>query len=329
MLELSSGQLSPEELPATDGVQIDSTTDEQPQSSEAREKRAGSTITLEIIDNLENPEHLRAIEEVAALDAELFGRHKSLSAEDFTSIMKNGATIIAHRAEDGKLVSEASLIFNKDTNGSSTLERGLPDELAYCDGAAVSKNYRGKGLQRELLAERERIAKEAGKEGITASVRQRNVASIRSMLNRGFVMISDAPGYYGDDPEDDRVIMLKRFDVPNYMEELRSDHEALDEGEAGVLLPDEIIARVAEEPPLISLSIEQSDDIDTKTNHAMATLLNSGYIAVSCHDIDIGDSDGERSSALTFVRIDSLPRGYAGSLEDTRQKIGQVVNPGL
>lgn len=275
---------------------------------------------LEIIVDPDDP----LLESVAALDAGLFGPHKSLSREDFSELVEKGAVVYAHR--DGEaLISEATLVFNKDPEGDSSLERGLPSWLGYCDGAAVAENYRGKGLQRELLQARELTAKEAGKEATGASVRHRNLASIRSMLRSGYVMIADAPSYYGEGIENDRVVMLKDFSFQNQLEALRSDSDALEDSLQGMSSIDELDELLSKNTPLITLGVEQNDAVDSSYNQAVAKLLRNGYIGVSCHDLDVGDSDGERSNAMVFVLIDSM-QGVKDSIRAKQQEVQTLLD---
>ena len=109
-----------------------------------------SEYPIEVIDSPESPR----LSEIAALDAEAFGGHQTLSEEDLKHIFNNGGVILGHTEADGRLISEATLVLNSDTEGPSLLERQLPSWLGYCDGAAVSTEYRGKGLQKQLLLAR-------------------------------------------------------------------------------------------------------------------------------------------------------------------------------
>src|SRR5690348_2659832 len=88
--------------------------------------RLETSYPIEVIDDLLSPR----VQEVAALDAELFGEHKSLPAEAFADIIKNGGAVFGHVNEKGDLISEASLILESNPgSGDSTLERGLPSWL--------------------------------------------------------------------------------------------------------------------------------------------------------------------------------------------------------
>lgn len=282
----------------------------------------GNDYPIEIITSPESPR----LAEVASLDAELFGEHQSLTEDEFREIIEQGGVILSHVGPDNKLISEASLMLTSNEQGPSLLERNLPHWLAYCDGAAVAKEFRGKGLQKELLNAREAIAKEANKEATAASVRQRNLASIKSMIRGGYIMIADAPNYYGDRPTDARVIMMKDFQIGNPFTELDSDHEMLEDSLRGVVEPSSVQEKLSAGADVISVSVQQSDDVDEDYNQAVASLLRNGYIGVSCNDIDIGDSDSERADAMTFVRINSLPIESAEALRIRQKDLQTIVS---
>ena len=284
-------------------------------------KQFGTDYPIEVMDNPESPR----LAEVADIDAEAFKGQKKLTQEDFMHIFQNGGVILGHVGPDNKLISEASLLLATDPEGSSILERNMPGWLAYCDGAAVIKEFRGKGLQKQLLLAREEVAKLSKKEASGASVRQNNVASIRSMISTGYVMIADSPHYYGENDKDARVVMLKDFGIGNPFKDLDSDHELLDESLRGVIEPNNIQDKLAEGADVISVAVIQSEDVNSEYNRAVATLLRNGYIGVACNDIDIGDSDSERSDAMTFVKIDSLPLEVREPLRLRQKEIQSVV----
>lgn len=276
---------------------------------------------IEFIDSPESPR----LSEVAALDAELFGSHQSLSEEEFREIVEKGGVILSHVGPGNQLISEASLMLTSAEDGPSSLERDLPEWLAYCDGAAVSKEYRGKGLQKQLLNAREAVAKEAGKEASAASVRQKNVTSIKSMMRGDYIMLADSPHYYGDEPKDARVVMLKDFELGNPLKELDSDHEMLENSLRGVIEPSAIQEKLDSGADVISIVVQQSDEVDEVYNQAVATLLRNGYIGVACSDIDIGDSDSERSDAMTFIRLESLPLEVAEAVKLRQKEVQSIV----
>lgn len=280
-----------------------------------------SEYRLEIITNPESP----LIVEVAALDKELFGPHKSLSAEGFARIVENGGVLFTHMDSEGAVISEASLVLNPGVSAETSLERNLPGWLGYCDGAAVSKEYRGKGLQKRLLQAREIASKEVGKDATGASVRHRNLASIRSMLKEGYVMIADAPQYYGDAPEDSRVFMLKEFSAGNPLNALNSDEDGLEDALKGTALLSEVPSKIECKQDVISLAVEQSDEVDSTYNAAVGQLLSNGYIGVACKDIDIADSDSERSSAMVFLRLESLPEDTRKTYELRQNELNAVL----
>ncbi len=282
----------------------------------------GIDYPIEVINSPESPR----LAEVAALDAELFGEHQSLTEDEFREIVEKGGVILSHVGPENRLISEASLMLAPNEQGLSSLERNLPDWLAYCDGAAVAKEFRGKGLQKQLLNAREAVAKEANKEATAASVRQRNLASIKSMIRGGYVMIADAPTYYGDKPTDARVVMVKDFQIGNPFAELDSDHEMLEGSLRGVIEPSSVQEKLATGADVISVSVQQSDDVDETYNKAVAILLRNGYVGLSCNDIDIGDSDSERADAMTFVKIDSLPTENAEAIRLRQKEIQTIVD---
>ena len=177
---------------------------EPQQSMQELVAQYGVEYPIEVIDSPESPR----LAEIAALDGEAFGGHVTLSEEDLKHIFNNGGVILGHTETDGRLITEATLVLDADEKGPSPLERNLPEWLGYCDGAAVSKDYRGKGLQKQLLLARHEVAKSSGKEAAAASVRQANVTSIKSMIKTGYVMVADSPHYYGADISDARVVML-------------------------------------------------------------------------------------------------------------------------
>src|SRR6478735_3453801 len=83
--------------------------------------QVGSQYPIEVINNPESPR----IIEVAAVDAEVFGAHKSLTEPEFREIIRQGGVILGHIGPEGKLVSEASLVMSANTTGLSQLERNL------------------------------------------------------------------------------------------------------------------------------------------------------------------------------------------------------------
>lgn len=282
-----------------------------------------TSFPIEIISDPNSPR----VQEVADLDAKLFGEHKSLPKEAFAAIIENGGAVFGHVNPDNKLISEASLILNAaPATGECPLERALPSWLAYCDGAAVSTEYRGRGLQKELLQAREKIAESVGKEASSASVRHRNLSSIRSMLKSGYMIAGDAPGYYGDAPEDDRIVMMKMFGVDNPLEGLDIQEAALGVDHKGINGLDEVGGKIQGGSDIISLVVQQSDEADGQLNEAMSDLLKNGYVGVSCHDLDIGDSDGDRESALVFVKLGTL--GAVGEKFGAKQQELQIVLDG-
>lgn len=281
----------------------------------------GTDYLIEVIDNPDSPR----LTEVASIDAEAFKGQKKLEKEDFLHIFENGGVILGHVGPNNQLISEASLLLDADPEGASLLERNMPTWLGYCDGAAVIKEFRGKGLQKQLLLAREEVAKSSKKEASAASVRQNNVTSIRSMLNTGYVMIADSPHYYGDEEKDGRVVMLKDFKVGNPMKDLDSDHELLEESLRGVIDPQVIQDKLAQGADVISIAVTQSEIVNSEYNRAIATLLRNGYIGTSCNDIDIGDSDSERSDAMTFVKLDTLPLEVQEPIRLRQKEIQTIV----
>lgn len=294
---------------------------EPQQSMQELVAQYGVEYPIEIIDSPESPR----LAEIAALDAEAFGGHVTLSEEDLRHIFGNGGVILGHTETDGRLITEATLVLNSDQEGPSPLERNLPEWLGYCDGAAVSKDYRGKGLQKQLLLARHEVAKSSGKEAAAASVRQANVTSIKSMIKTGYVMLADSPHYYGTDITDARVVMLHDFNIGNPFTELDSDHEMLEESLRGVIEPGQLQEKLSAGADIISLAVHQSDDTNEEYNIAVATLLRNGYIGVACSDIDIGDSDDERADAMTFIKLDSLPLETAESMRIRQKDIQAIV----
>lgn len=281
----------------------------------------GADYPIDVVDSPESPR----LSEIAALDAEAFGEHQTLTEEDLKHILSKGGVILGHTEHSGRLISEATLILNANPKGPSLLECGLPEWLGYCDGAAVSKEYRGKGLQKQLLLARHEVAKAFGKEATAASVRQTNVISIKSMFKTGYVMLADSPQYYGESPEDARVVMLNDFEVGNPFAELDSDHEMLDEILRGVIDPSVLREKLSAGSDIISLAVHQSDEVKEEYNMAVATLLRNGYIGVACSDIDIGDSDGERANAMTFIRFESLPLDAAEAIRLRQREVQSIV----
>lgn len=255
-------------------------------------------------------ENEKEITEVALLDQEIFGEHKSLPKEGFMRIVENGGYVLGVRDRGGRLLAEASLVLNNNPeSGDSQLERQLPDYMAYCDGAAVHQSQRKKGIQKWLLRSRESKAAEAGKTVMSASVRHRNIPSIKSMLKEGYVVVCDAPHYYGEGAEDSRILLVKVMEEANPMDALRADEEGIDFEHRGVTGLKDIDLAISEREDIISLEFQYSDEVDESFNGGVAKLLRSGYVGVSCHDVDIGDSDGERSSVLVFVRRDTVAGG--------------------
>ncbi len=277
---------------------------------------------IEVISDPHSPR----IEEVAALDARLFGEHKSLPPEAFREILESGGAVLGHINESGALISEASIILNAVEDGECSLERELPQWLAYCDGAAVDTEYRGRGLQKQLLAAREAVAIEAGKEASSASVRQKNVASVRSMLAKGYILISDAPQYYGSAPEDDRVAMLHDFELGNPFNDLDTDHKMLERSIQGIIQPQDVLDRVAQKADVVSLPTEQSDEVDDVYNKAVSALLSNGYIGVACGDIDVGDGDAVATHAMTFLRVAALPPELANKVLNRKHELDLIVS---
>ena len=284
--------------------------------------RYGVEYPIEVIDSSESPLRLA---EIAALDGQAFGGHVTLSEDDLKHIFNNGGVILGHTETDGRLITEATLVLNVNEKGPSPLERQLPGWLGYCDGAAVSKDYRGKGLQKQLLLARHEVAKASDKEAVAASVRQANVTSIKSMIKTGYVMIADSPHYYGTDTTDARVVMLHDFKIGNPFAELDSDHEMLEDSLRGVIEPGQLQEKLSSGADIISLTVHQSDETDEEYNKAVATLLRNGYIGVACSDIDIGDSDSERADAMTFIKLGSLPVDTAESLRIRQKEVQAIV----
>ena len=290
-------------------------------SSQEMAKQESQDYKIEVITDPRSPR----IAEVAALDAKLFGEHKSLPAESFIGIMESGGAVLGHVSEGGALISEASIILNPVEDGDCSLERMLPSWLAYCDGAAVATEYRGLGLQKQLLAARETFAVKAGKEASSASVRQKNIASVRSMLAKGYIMISDAPRYYGSAPEDARVVMLHDFKLGNPFINLDTTHEMLEPGIKGVVAPQGVLDKISDNADIISIPTEQSDEVDEEYNIAINRLLSHGYIGVACGDIDVGDGDTTATHAMTFLRIGALPAEVAESVLDRKRELDNIV----
>jgi ribosomal protein S18 acetylase RimI-like enzyme len=265
-------------------------------------------VTLEVITDPASS----IITEIARLDQELFGTHKSLSEEDFSSILANGGMLFAHLNQNGIAISEASLVLNPSEQAETAIERSLPSWLAYCDGAAVSEDYRGLGLQKDLLRARESAAKDAGKEAIGASVRHRNLASIRSMFSAGYVMIADSPTFYGSSPEDARIFMLKEFSI---------ESPAASHGlnfKVGKL----VLAQNAILVPTV-----HSDEIDEDYNKTVGLILGNGYIGTSCGDIDDRSVNALRLSAMIFRPLGSMTEScgdaYAARQEQLKAIIGR------
>lgn len=283
-----------------------------------------TTFPIEIITDPESPR----VQEVADLDAQLFGEHKSLPREAFAATISNGGAVFGHIGPGNKLISEASLILQAaPETGECPLERSLPSWLAYCDGAAVSRDYRGRGLQKELLLAREKIAESVGMEASSASVRHRNVASIRSMFKCGYVLGGDAPGYYGNTAEDDRVVMIKQFGIENPLEDLDIEEAARGVDYKQITSLEEVDQKITGSSDIIALVTVQSDEVDEQFNHALSALLRSGYIGVSCHDLDNGDSDGDQESALVFVKLATLGP-IAESMAPKLSELQQVLDAG-
>ncbi len=263
--------------------------------------------------------------EVAALDAELFGQHKSLPVEGFVSVVENGGIVLGIRDGTGSLVGEASVILNNSPeDGDSQIERSLPSNMAYCDGAAIHPSARGKGLQRWLLRAREMVALAAGKELISASVRHRNLASIKSMLREGYFVVADAPHYYGDSTEDARIFLVKVVGSPNPMNMLTLDYNDSASMIAGITDPTTVPQSMSERRDIIALSVENSDDVDEHFNSQIALLLRGGYVAVNSHEIDLQGNIASKNSAIMFVRVASVESELFDKLSDIQRLLHNI-----
>jgi hypothetical protein len=143
------------------------------------------------------------------------------------------------------------------------------------------------------------------------------------MLRNGYSMIADAPGYYGDGIDNDRVVMLKRFDLENSLDHLSIDDDSLPNTLQGLTEPTAMDDKIASGADVIAILTKQSDEVDSVYNLTVSKLLRSGYAGVACNDLDVGDSDGGRESAMVFVRLATL--GENAELSSQRQSELQTI----
>lgn len=260
------------------------------------------------------------IEEAARLDQELFGSHLGLSEDDYRQTLQRGGMVFGHQAE-GVFISQSVFVSTADRDAPTILERHLPEWLAYCDGSAVVQEHRGEGLQRELLQSREIVAKMIGKRAICAAVRDRNLASMRSMLREGYVILAAAPGLYGNEPEDDRVVMFK-----NMLAEAAFVPDDASTRELGQLAetPDQVDAEIAQGTERISLAVTSGRLSDPGHTRSVTSLIRHGYAGVRCVDVATGGS--ERSCKLEFVRLDALPESSARALRTYQETLQRLLD---
>ncbi len=271
-----------------------------------------SSLRLDVIADAGDPR----IAAVAALDRDLFGPHQSLDEAALRALLAAGGLLFVHQDPGGELVTEAALVLGANPAGPSALDRRLPPGLGYCDGAAVAPAWRRKGLQQALLRAREEAARARGLEGLCASVRHGNLASVRAMARRGFAMAVDSPRHFGRRPQDARVVMLKMFEWMPDAEPAR----AVPPGPA--LAPAQVAPRVADRCPVIELAARQGDAVDPVHDAAVASLLRAGYLGVAC----VPAATGGGTFVLRFVRGDTLAGPGAARLRAAQVEVQALVD---
>lgn len=70
-------------------------------------------------------------------------------------------------------------------------------ESSHIRYTVVLEKYKGAAINKEMVAEVEKLAKQKGFNRITTNIRQSNISSLRSFLGRGF-LIYRADRYYKD-----------------------------------------------------------------------------------------------------------------------------------
>jgi len=75
---------------------------------------------------------------------------------------------------------------------------------------AVSPDFRGRGIGRQMMAEVLREADQRGCTSLILSVRESNLPAIRLYTSHGFVEIHRRKGYYRE-PAEDAIIMVKKL----------------------------------------------------------------------------------------------------------------------
>lgn len=271
--------------------------DSESRAPEPPERLPETTLPIEVIRESDHP----LLTEVAGLDYRAFGEENSFSESEFRELIDNGAVVFLQRTLGGSVVSEAMLTLEAHEQSSVLLERGLPPWLAYCAGAAVDESHRGQGLQRELLMVREAAAQAAGKEGVASSVRQKNLASIRSMLKTGYLVTCDAPGLFGAGEQGDRVVMLRLFGVDTSAAEVDGEQ-------------------------LVELEVTQSDEVDSQYNAAVGRLLRDGYVGVNCRDFETGPTGGERTCLMTFAQTDHVAAKQSRLIKDRVAELQTILD---
>ncbi len=119
--------------------------------------------------------------------------------EDVRAMMEDGSMIFWAAMDGERMVAVFSILMPGLEGYSYGRELNFSEEallrVVHMDTAAVHPDYRGRGLQRRLMAEAEAYARTLGNRILLTTVHPENRYSLENILSLGYVLEKELPMY--------------------------------------------------------------------------------------------------------------------------------------
>lgn len=224
----------------------------------------GMPYTLKIA---ETEEELR---EVKALDDLAFEGQMGISMEELEEIQRHGAVIML-KDQYGRLVGETQVITSPMGHHPN-----MASDEAYNYGTAIDPNQQSAGLGQLLFRAQEIIAKQAGKNRSTLTVRLENAKSIRGRFKAGYHVVAYDPDCYPEEENSARLVMEKHHEEPLEVHDpdVLSNEFRFGDG-AMLVMRHNVELVLTPEPKIVGVPVKAGDEKDIHAHEVLAVLAEN------------------------------------------------------
>lgn len=144
------------------------------------------------------------LSEIKAVDDAAFGENHGITHCELEKILRCGCIVVLRRS--GIIVGQSQLLLAPIEELPYSFER----PTGWCYGTGILPKYQGRGLGKILAREREKISRQNGLHQLLMTIRVENYASLKLYHGEGFRSFSYQKNFYGNNPDKDARILLRK-----------------------------------------------------------------------------------------------------------------------